>query len=272
MYVQAMLLRPFLFAFALAGVATAGCGGSHQVAEGPATEPPVGMQSAALSAAGSSVTVQQAIRNGCYSAAQVRAIFDAATFTSGSVTKQKIDSYFYQGSFPDQGTTKARVNAVTWVYRGYGEKNTEDLHVRKLLAGVLYSKAQNRVDKNRMDWSAQGPELLPGDFTARNPAVLAMRLLATKTSDTPASQFNSVALDYNIASGFGTVVYAFQVRPDSEVLGLQGCRLGKGEDQLQIAGGTSISNLHRRVRGSDWMKYNQATGGWAPITGLFPPN
>lgn len=260
-----MSLRSAVWALALVGLSMA--------TNAPVATPLAGAQPAALSAAGSSVTVQQAVRTGCYSDTQLRAVFDVAKFPSGSVTERKIKSYFYeQGSFPDRGVTKARVNALTWVYRGYKDKTTDNWHVQKLLAGVLYSKAQNRVDQGKMDWSLNGPQLSPGDFEGRNPAVLAMRLLAIQTSDTPPSQFISVALDYEVAKTFGQVVYAFQVRPDSELLGLRNCRLGGGEDQLQIAGGTPISNLHRRVRGESWTRYDQATKQWVPITGTFPPN
>lgn len=249
----------------------AACNPSAQIDYSPSTDSPVHHHSATLVAGSSSVTIQQAIRDGCYSAGQLRALFDAATF-SGRITKSQIDLYFYNGTFPDNSVTKMRVNAPTWVYRGYGEKDADNWHVRKLKQGILYSKAQNRVDQGKMDWNDNGPQLsFPSGLTGRNPTVIAMRLLAIQSSDKPTSQFNSVALDYDVAKSFGNIVYAFLVQPDSEILGLRDCRLG-GEDQLQIAGGTTISKLHRRVQGGLWMKYDAQTNSWIDITGSFPPN
>jgi hypothetical protein len=69
-------------------------------------------------------------------------------------------------------------------------------------------------------------------------------------------------LDYKVASAFGNTVYKFQMAPNSAVLGLRNCSLsGGGETQIQVPGGTPITNLHRFEKSKGyWEVYKN--GSW----------
>lgn len=224
------------------------------------------------------VTIREAIRGGCYGGQQIKAIYDVVVGDGlGSVTRQKM-KYYFSGSFSDNAITKNRVTAPdTWVFRG-DDAPDSSVRIQKLKEGFLYSKAQKRVDDLRRQggnisefWQSNGPELKKNEADIRNPLFLMMRLLAIQTSDTPPSQFISVGLTLDTASTFGDPVYAFQVNPDSPILGIRNCQVS-GEDQFQILGGTEIQALHRKRRAiSKWEKYDSKTKGWVEINGRIPP-
>jgi hypothetical protein len=223
-------------------------------------------------------TIEQALRNGCYTGAQTRALLDKALpQINGTLTRQRLDYNFPDGSgFADNVITKDYVtSAETWVFRGYDGPDTSP-HIMALKQGSLISKSKMQLDKRiakggqpeeqiiKEFWDQNGPNVATLDDSGRNPITILLRLLAIKSSDVPASQYISVAVDFATAASFGNPVYAFQVNPHSPLLGLVGCRL-EGEFQLQIPNGTAIANLHRRFRNGPWEKYNPSLGQWAPV-------
>lgn len=138
------------------------------------------------------------------------------------------------------------------------------------MSGKLISKAQRQLSRSvdsTFFWSQNGPQLsgLLDDASSPTRLGLSLQMLATSSSDEPKSQFVSVALDYEVASGFGEPVYKFQLNPRSPVLGLRGCRMG-GEAQFQVPGSTPIRNLHRRVRTNGyWERYVTDKQTWERI-------
>lgn len=228
------------------------------------------------------VTTQQALRDGCYTDSQIAAFVaqGEASPNIGSITLESAKSNLR--SAMGGSVTKMKVNAAdTWVFRGYGKEETDNWHTKKLLQGVIYSNGQNRRDiAVKKDpggepeyWERMGPNLKSDHISPANQISLMMRLLSIKTSYGPPSQFVSFAVSYKIASGFGDVVYAFQVNPDSPVLGVVDCKLN-GEDQFQILGGTLISSpIYRKSRkDSHWKKYDRNSGRWNIVTsGETPP-
>src|SRR5262249_12975887 len=157
---------------------------------------------------------------------------------NGRITKQKLQEYFPQGSsFGDNKTTKVYVTAPdTWMFRGYNGPD-DSPHVAAMKQGRLYSKANMRLDKELARggeppsqiisdfWERFGPNVQPIADNGRNPTTIVLRILAIQTSDTPPSQFISVALDHATAKTFGDPVYAFQGSPNSPLLGLVNCQL-----------------------------------------------
>ena len=226
------------------------------------------------------VTVQQAIREGCYTSAQAKEIIAQGERSTpmGTVTLEKAKLYLERVN--DRSVTRTKVTAPeTWVYRGYDDAS--NWHTEELLDGVIYSKGQNARDKairrgisEKSFWGKNGPQLRHeassvGSFPGE-PTYFMMRLLAIQTSDTPPSQFVSFALNYKLASEFGEVVYALQVNPDSPVLGLQNCNL-KGEYQVQILGGTTFGVLYKKKRGQNWERYDRSNRVWGPVaSGTVP--
>lgn len=91
-----------------------------------------------------------------------------------------------------------------------------------------------------------------------------LRILATKSSAEPKSQFSSFALDFKTASSFGDNVYAVNLIPNSPLLGLgQENKLGTGEDQFQILGGTPVIELYRLISPSKfWQVYDFKKKKW----------
>ncbi|MEH1851298.1 MAG: hypothetical protein V7L11_06340 [Nostoc sp.] len=170
--------------------------------------------------------------------------------------------------------TKERVtDPNTWGYRGLGIPG----EINVLQSGVLLSKATRLLKKRPNNtsfetslkfWGQHGPALewLPGG----NSDVIAdaLRILATQSSDEPKSQFVSVGLDEKTALSFGNIVVAFQVVPNSPILGLENCGAG-GEMQFQIAGGTPIHNLqmfdHTKPR-FGWQKWDANKKQWMKTT------
>lgn len=224
-------------------------------------------------AASADVTVQQALADGCYSTSEMKEIIRVGegTFPAESVTLEKSKALLVS-EYGQKITTSKVTAAGTWVYRGYETPGTDNWHVRKLLEGVIYSKGQNSRDKfvkgggsAEAFWQTNGPDLLKPESSFPSATYITMRLLALQTSDTPPSQFVSFALNYKTAAEFGEAVYAFQVNPNSQILGLVNCKLG-GEFQFQIIGGTRFETLYRKNRGeADWKKYNPASKTWTVV-------
>ncbi|MBJ2247428.1 MULTISPECIES: hypothetical protein [Pseudomonas] len=217
------------------------------------------------------VTVQQALNAGCYDNQQMREIIDTAKAGKpiGSRTLEKENELT---STYGAKITDSRVTApATWVYRAYEGADTNNWHVQKLKAGVIYAKAQNDLDKYIKNggtpekyWAIDGPDLHQPDFPSAT--YTTMRLLALQSSDTPQSQFVSFALDYATTGTFGEAVYALQVNPNSPILGLVNCKTAGGEVQVQILGGTTFDTLYRKLRTeSVWKRYDRKTDTWIAV-------
>lgn len=209
------------------------------------------------SAAPPPVTVDQAVAGGCRTQSDVSSIVQS-TLTRGDLgttTRTKLSAFNPGGDW----ATKAWVtDPDTWGFRAATIPGEED----KLTAGNLTSKALRRISRlSGPDvisfWRANGPQVAPSQ---RDSLTLSLQMLATSSSDEPPSQFVSVALDYAVASGFGNIVYRFQLNPQSPVLGLRACQKG-GEVQIQPPGGTPIRRLARfdRTKGY-WERYE--AGVW----------
>lgn len=218
------------------------------------------------------VTVKQALSQGCYDNEEMRKNIDAAKAASPIGTRTLEKEKELTSSYGDK-ITYARVTAPdTWVYRAYEGANTNNWHVSKLKEGVIYSKAQNEVQRYIRDghtaadfWLRDGPDLhTPGLASA---IYTTMRLLALQSSDTPQSQFVSFALDYATTGTFGDAVYALQVNPDSPILGLVDCKTAKGEVQVQILGGKTFDTLYRKLRSEHtWKRYDRNTQQWIAVS------
>ncbi|MDW8838625.1 hypothetical protein ORA50_00010 [Pseudomonas carnis] len=93
------------------------------------------------------VTVQQALSAGCYDTQEMRGIIDTAKagkpMGSRTLEKENELTSSYGGKITDTRVTAP----ATWVYRAYESADTNNWHVQKLKAGVIYSKAQNDLDK-----------------------------------------------------------------------------------------------------------------------------
>lgn len=225
------------------------------------------------------VTVQQALSAGCYDTQEMRGIIDTAKagkpMGSRTLEKENELTSSYGGKITDTRVTAP----ATWVYRAYESADTNNWHVQKLKAGVIYSKAQNDLDKYvkgggtpQEYWAIDGPDLHALGFNGAT--YTTMRLLALQSSDTPKSQFVSFALDYATTGTFGDAVYALQVNPNSPILGLVNCKTPGGEVQFQILGGTTFNTLYRKVRtDKDWKRYNRDTDQWVTVPkGTVPEN
>ena len=160
------------------------------------------------------------------------------------------------GDIIRSNVTKKFVNTPQYVFRGAtipGEQKYI-MENRKLL-----SKAQKRAVtyKPAIDMDKQNTE--------QSEDATVLRTLAIKSSDVPASQFVSHAVDYMTAEGFaksGTNVYAYKIIPNSPLLGLkERCEVG-GEDQFQILGGTEIIKLFQ-FKNKHWEQYNFETKTWS---------
>jgi hypothetical protein len=212
-------------------------------------------------------SVNAALRDGCFSREALQSIRDATLQRTnlGTITRRKLEDYTPR----DQWATRFYVtDPNTPAYRAPTIPN-EDM---SLTSGHLISKAQNKVSKLSPDqvsgfWARNGPLLgptAPPDLKLE----LALRMLATSSSDEPPSQFVSVALDFRVAEGFGNdVIYKFYLAPDSPILGLRQCdRTKGGELQFQVPGGTPIHLLQRYHRPKNrqegyWEKWE--SGAWA---------
>ena len=241
---------------------------------------------AALSC-GAAVTPEQAIRGGCYTQEQGKAYVALVLRRTdvGSVTKTELERYFPNGIRHISITKTYVTSQSTWLFRGY-QSDESAPHVVALKEGTMKSKSQIGLERalrrgegsperiTKEFWERLGPEVKSFDDNGRDATTITLRALATQSSSMPASQFSSVALEYKLASIFGSPVYAFQANPNSPILGLQGCsREGMGaEKQLQVPNGTRIFNLHRKFPHKPWEKYNTATKQWDQISGSIPPD
>jgi hypothetical protein len=167
--------------------------------------------------------------------------------------------------------TKLLVTQPMWGFRAPTFSRNEEGAMRN---GTLLSKMANYLATRDSDgraaaWSLWGPPIEGG----AGPVTLPLRLLAIGSSDVPRSQLVSVALDYATAARYGTVgnyVYAFQITPDSEILGLRTCgTVTGGEIQVQPLGGTPIWNLMRSSNGIAWTAWNGSA--WVP-SAIVPSN
>lgn len=204
------------------------------------------------------VTVAQALAAGCRSEADVTAIVNEALSNTdlGTTTRTKLTTFKPSGGW---ATRLDVTDPDTWVYRAATIIGEE----AKLTQGRLTSKAERRLQRAGdvyEFWKAYGPQV---DGTQRDSTSLALQMLATSSSDEPPSQFASVALDFSVASGFGNIIYRFQLNPQSPVLGLGNCKTS-GEVQLQPPGGTPIRNLRRYDRSKGYWEQYKA-GVWVQI-------
>jgi hypothetical protein len=234
----------------------------------------VGMAFFAFSAVVSAdVTIKQALADGCFDTSEMRGIIEAGKKTEpqGSRTleqEEKLTSDY------GQKITNSKVTAPgTWVYRAYEGPGALNWHVRKLLAGEIYSKGQNDLDKyvsrgGRPEdyWKIDGPDLLKKGSSFSSSTYITMRLLALQSSDVPPSQFVTFALNYDTAKSFGQAVYALQVNPNSQILGLVNCKQSGGEVQFQILGGTTFQTLYRKVLNEEkWKRYDRKSEQWVEV-------
>lgn len=201
------------------------------------------------------ISVVEAVEAGCQSEQKAQDILTEALKTKnlGTTTRTKISEF---SPSADWMTTLLVTAPDTWGYRATGFP----AEITSMENGELLSKAQRRVAKKKNPqafWQTNGPELRAFKSTDLTQS---LQMIATSTSDQPASQFLSVALDYDVASGFGDTVYKFKMSPKSPVLGLRDCDLSKGgEVQIQVQGGTPITNLQRFQKSKGyWEKYKDS--------------
>lgn len=199
------------------------------------------------------LTVDQAVAAGCRTQESVQAIVDQALQTPnlGTITEPQIKAFSVRG---DWMTTLQVTDPDTWGYRATDFPE----EIASLESGTILSKGRRRAAKasDPADfWASHGPSLAFGTASSLSQA---FQMIATADSNKPLSQYASVALTYDVASGFGTTVYKFQMAPNSAVLGLRNCRPGSGEDQFQVESGTPIRSLQR---------FSKTTGYWETYNG-----
>lgn len=199
------------------------------------------------------LTVAQAVAAGCRSRESAQAIVDDALKTPklGSITRPQIQAFSVRG---DWMTTLQVTDPETWGYRAtdFAEE------IQSMEAGKILSKGRRRAAKASDPagfWASNGPSLPFGTASSLSQT---FQMIATTDSNKPFSQYASVALTYEVASGFGNTVYRFQMAPNSAVLGLRDCATGPGEDQFQVESGTPIRNLQR---------FSKLTGYWETYDG-----
>lgn len=209
------------------------------------------------------VTVQDALAAGCRPESSIAAIMTSAASAPnlGSDTKKKLSDW-QDGHSATSGwmTTLDVTDPETALYRA----TTRAEEDAAFLSGNLVSKAQMALKKLKPSqtpewfWGKNGPELT--DPTIRNDSALAFQVLALSTSDSPRSQFLSVALDFQTAASFGNIVYAFRANPNSPILGMKSCSLGSGEVQFQVPP-EPITHVRKYVKSEDaW--YAPVNGAW----------
>lgn len=171
--------------------------------------------------------------------------------------------------------TTFKVTEETTVYRATNLK----WDIEALKKGYLKSRYQHRLSKQKTDDDIKdfidrnGPDLikLKKEFRSEEDFDQLQRvymLMAITSSSQPASQFTSVALNYEVAKGFayGDWVFRFDVVPNSPILGLHDCSLeSSNEGQFQIIGGTPIKNLARKNindKLGEWEYYHADSDSW----------
>lgn len=187
----------------------------------------------------------------------------------GGVVENAIENR--ESQIKGTNVTKLYVNTPQIVFRAT-EITQEIDHILKNMS--LISKAQRRQKHNEPIINEATQNTTQADYST------VLRTVAIKASYDPPSQFVSTALALDCASSFmgrSDVVYAFEIVPNSPVLGLKDPKeVGKGEDQLQILGGTSIRKLFRYTyHTKKWEEYRydsaSKTGEWSE-TSLRPIN
>ena len=201
-------------------------------------------------------SLTEAVKGGCFDEDAMRSMLEKTLAAAEPGSQCESQLMFRTGDIIRSNVTKKFVNTPQYVFRGAtipGEQKYI-MENRKLL-----SKAQKRAVtyKPAIDMDKQNTE--------QYEYATVLRTLAIKSSDVPASQFVSHAVDYMTAEGFaksGTNVYAYKIIPNSPLLGLkERCEVG-GEDQFQILGGTEIIKLFQ-FKNKHWEQYNFETKTWS---------
>ena len=201
-------------------------------------------------------SLTEAVKGGCFDEDAMRSMLEKTLAAAEPGSQCESQLKIRTGDIIRSNVTKKFVNTPQYVFRGAtipGEQKYI-MENRKLL-----SKAQKRGIKYEpaIDMDKQNSE--------QYEYATVLRTLAIKSSDVPASQFVSHAVDYMTAEGFaksGTNVYAYKIIPNSPLLGLkERCEVG-GEDQFQILGGTEIIKLFQ-FKNKHWEQYNFETKTWS---------
>lgn len=201
-------------------------------------------------------SLTEAVKGGCFDEDAMRSMLEKTLAAAEPGSQCESQLKIRTGDIIRSNVTKKFVNTPQYVFRGAtipGEQKYI-MENRKLL-----SKAQKRAVtyKPAIDMDKQNTE--------QYEYATVLRTLAIKSSDVPASQFVSHAVDYVTAEGFaksGTNVYAYKIIPNSPLLGLkERCEVG-GEDQFQILGGTEIIKLFQ-FKNKHWEQYNFETKTWS---------
>lgn len=209
------------------------------------------------------VTISEAIAGGCRTRAEIDSILLSALGSNlGRLTRERVERFRRERTSDGWATTLDVTDSETWAYRG---SNYPDEAVELTTNSRLRSKAQRRQRK-RPDpdfYSDHGPKVFAR--ATRNNVDLTLQMIATSSSDVPASQYVSIALTEAVASVFGDVIYKFQINPGSPVLGMRNCVEGdSGEIQIQVLENTPIRNLHRKVKANGfWEAYRG--GRWVRV-------
>jgi hypothetical protein len=197
------------------------------------------------------------VPSSCMSSSTISHAFDAllADNNVGSITSSAVDNN--RNSLEKRGVGWA-IDRAVYVYRAtsfqaeisYMEQNMKTL-------AKAYFRSPN--------WDLIGPSVAGLGGSKHN---LALRLLATASSDMPKSQFSSAALTFDVAKIFAApnaYVYALKVNPNSHILAINNCgesEVLQGELQFQIANGAVIKSLRRKkATGGDW-EYLNASKTW----------
>jgi hypothetical protein len=159
-------------------------------------------------------------------------------------------------------TRKSVTDPETWVYRA----TLHPIDTNGFKHGFVPSKAHKALRKSKWIndhagfWDGNGPRLgVPPDADLQ----FAFQAMALRISSIPMSQFSSVALDFDVASGFGNEIYKFQLGPNAPIMGLDNCKLSGKEAQFQIADGTQLKHLKRNILGNSyWEDYDKITDQW----------
>lgn len=201
-------------------------------------------------------SLTEAVKGGCFDEDAMRSMLEKTLAAAEPGSQCESQLKIRTGDIIRSNVTKKFVNTPQYVFRGAtipGEQKYI-MENRKII-----SKAQKRAVtyKPAIDMDKQNTE--------QYEYATVLRTLAIKSSDVPASQFVSHAVDYMTAEGFaksGTNVYAYKIIPNSPLLGLkERCEVG-GEDQFQILGGTEIIKLFQ-FKNKHWEQYNFETKTWS---------
>lgn len=200
-------------------------------------------------------SLTEAVKGDCFSKNDMSSMLEKTLTATepGSVCERNLK--IKANDIIDSHVTKKYVNTPQYVFRGATISGEQKyiMENRKIL-----SKAQKRglkyapvIDKDKQN-------------TEQYEYSTILRTLAIKSSDTPASQFVSHAVDYKTAEAFsnsGTNVFAYKIIPNSPFLGLPEEHRVGGEDQFQILGGTEIIKLFQ-FRNKRWEQYDFNSGTW----------